>query len=75
MKPIYVGTIAKLGSVSFGLKDPSPGDRAKLYACMGACQPYDVGKRVYRVGDIFQVENTAQYNARIAKEVSANKCL
>lgn len=68
MKPSYVGTIVQLNKGAFGVKGLSPNDRAKLHDAIGPAKAYDVGKRVYRVGAILQVENAAQYSARIKKE-------
>lgn len=67
-RPVFVGTITKLGKALYGVKGLNPRDRAKLSATMGQCRDYDAGKRVYRVGEIFQVENSEQYNARIDRE-------
>jgi hypothetical protein len=38
-----------------------------LAGVIGDVLPQDVGKRVYRVGDILQVENDEQLRARLAK--------
>jgi len=42
-------------------------DFARLYQTMGRLLPCDVGKRVFEVGDIYQVENDEQLQARLAK--------
>lgn len=40
-------------------------------ACMGRLLKRDIGKRVFRRGDVVQVENDEQRDARVAKEATA----
>jgi len=65
MRPEYLYTIT-----AEHVRNPkSPGKQWRaLYQCIGRLLPGDVGKRVYRVGDIVQVENNEQRDARLAKE-------
>jgi hypothetical protein len=39
-----------------------------LTSVLGRIQPSDVGKRIYNVGGILQVENKEQRDKRLAKE-------
>ena len=34
---------------------------------MGAVQSIDIGKRIFKIGDIYQVENNEQRDRRLAK--------
>jgi len=40
---------------------------ARLYQTMGRLLPCDVGKQVFEVGDIYQVENDEQLQARLSR--------
>lgn len=42
-------------------------DLWKLKNALGKLLPQDVGKRVYQVGEIYQVENSQQRDRRLAK--------
>ena len=46
----------------------------KLINCMGRLLPGDIGKRVYSVGDIWQVENDEQRNARMQRAKPGDVC-
>lgn len=43
------------------------GRRWPVSSFIGRIMPHDVGKRVYLVGDILQVENDEQRDARMAR--------
>lgn len=42
--------------------------RLRLVDCLGQVLPMDIGKRIYLVGDVLQVENTEQFRRRLAGE-------
>ncbi len=47
------------------------GDTISVTNLMGHIASYDVGKKIVKTGEIFQVENTEQLNERIKNEISA----
>jgi hypothetical protein len=44
------------------------GGLATFGPAFGGLRSYDVGKRIYRVGSVFQMENAEQLAARLRKE-------
>ena len=47
------------------------GSTVPLDEVMGYVMPHDILKRIYKVGDIFQVESDAQRDKRVSDEVTA----
>lgn len=67
MSVIYQFTISE-NLVSNNARDLSATQRRKLFDCMGPLQRGDVGKRVYAVGGVFQVESSQQRDRRLANQ-------
>lgn len=54
--------------VGYGMVHTPDGKRLYLHSAIGRVLACDVGKRVYLVGDVLQVENDEQLARRLAKE-------
>jgi hypothetical protein len=63
-KFVHEITPADIGKVVIEIES---GKRINVTDFMGRILPIDIGKRIYRVGRIYQVENNAQRDKRILK--------
>jgi hypothetical protein len=64
MQPKYLFTIGERKLTAI--------EKRKLFEAIGRTQPQDKGKRVYLVGDIYQVENNEQRDKRM-QSAQANR--
>ncbi len=67
-KLVHTITEADIGArnIKVPCKDCGHGEQIGVTVLMGRIFPHDVGKRIYKVGKIFQVENQEQLEKRLA---------
>lgn len=58
-----IGTVADLGNGTYGLRDKKP--EFNFSKAFGGLRAGDVGKRIFRVGGSFQIENDEQRDRRL----------
>lgn len=66
---VYVGTVTRRKDGAIGLTAfKAEISRGIGSANFGGWQARDIGKKVFRVGSVYQMENDAQYQARVLRE-------
>lgn len=68
MSRVLVGTVEVHDAVAVCVKPNGEihkvGGKVSTFPCFGGLRRYDTGKRIYRNGGVFQMENDAQRAAR-----------